>query len=90
VDDWRERQHRRLESLLDGIREGSVGDSQLAGWSLEEIPSVDKYERRKLERELRSLESEKSRIEAKSGSLVADENGNISLTTTQLAEFFAL
>lgn len=90
IDDWRERQHRRLQHLLDSIKEGTVGDSQLSDWSLEEIPSVDKYERRKLERELRQLESEKSRIEAKSGSLVADDKGNISLTTTQLAEFFAL
>lgn len=90
VAEWRDRQHRRLEELIEAIKEGEVGDHQLAKWELEPIPSRDRYERQKIERELRSLENERSRIGAKSGALVADEAGNISLTTTQLAEFFGL
>lgn len=90
IDAWRGRQIDRMRSLIAGFETGEVGDSQLAKFELEDIPSVDKYERRKLERELRQLEADRSRIEAKSGSLVADEQGNISLTTTQLQEFFGL
>lgn len=90
ISDWRQRQEARISDLFTKLGEGGIGDSQLAKWEIESIPSRDRYERQKIERELRSLEAERSRIEAKSGALVADEDGSISLTTTQLAEFFGL
>lgn len=90
INEWRGRQIDRMRSLIAGFETGEIGDSQLAKFELEAIPSVDKYERRKLQRELTELEADRSRIEAKSGSLVADDKGNISLTTTQLQEFFGL
>ena len=59
-------------------------------FQLDPIPEVDKWERRDAGRMLRELESKRTQIEAKSAALVADEDGNIALTKTQLYEFFGL
>lgn len=70
--------------------ETGVGNLELSKFRLPEIPDVDKWERRDAERKLRELEAKKTKILAKSEALVGDEDGNISLTKTQLDEFFGL
>lgn len=90
IKDWRARQETRIAELFSQLGEGGIGDHQLAKWKIQPIPETDRYERDRAERDLRNLEATRSRIVAKSESLVADEDGNISLTKTQLNEFFGL
>lgn len=90
VDTWRERQEERLDELLTGILKGEIDNHRLSRWEIEDIPKVDRYDRQRAERELRSLEATKTQIIAKSESLVPDKDGNVSLTSTQLSEFFGL
>lgn len=88
---WREVQENRLLDLANRIRsEVGVDNYELANFRLDAAPERDKYEERDLKRRLISLEDRRARIMAKSGSLVPDAEGNISLTKTQLAEFFGL
>lgn len=87
---WRVRQEERISHLFASLGEGGVADYTLNKWKIEPMPSVDAYDRRRAEAELQRLQSLRSKITAKAGSLVADEDGNISLTKTQLAEFFGL
>lgn len=90
ISEWRARQEAKISELFSQLGKGGVDNHRLSKFKLDPIPEVDLYERRRAERELRALEAERSRIVAKSESLVADENGNISLTKTQLNEFFGL
>jgi uncharacterized coiled-coil protein SlyX len=86
--EWRAKQEERLRSLVANLRD--LDDHALAAWKVDDIPTVDRYERTRAERDLQVLEATKSQILAKSDSLVPDADGNISLTKTQLAEFFGL
>lgn len=90
IADWRERQEARISELFSQLGEGGIGDHQLAKWKIQPIPEVDRYDRSRAESTLRSLKNTRSQIVAKTDSLVPDENGNIPLTKTQLAEFFGL
>jgi HPt (histidine-containing phosphotransfer) domain-containing protein len=85
---WRSRQEERISELFRQL--GDIDDYRLSGFALDPIPRVDPWERNKVERELRSLHAIRSQIVAKSESLVADEKGEISLTSTQLKDFFDL
>lgn len=91
IAEWRTRQEKRVADLHKRLRQsGSIGDHELARWSIEEIPSVDRWDRQRAERNLRELQSRKTQILAKGESLVPDAEGNVSLTKTQLSEFFSL
>lgn len=91
VNEWRAKQEERISDLFRRLDDGrGIDNHSLSKWKIEPIPEIDRYERQRAERDLRSLESERLRILAKSESLVADEDGNISLTKTQLKEFFGL
>lgn len=87
---WRARQEERVSELFRSLGEGGVADATLAKWKVEQMPEVNIYDRRKAENDLQRLIGIRSQIVAKSDSLVADEQGNISLTKTQLQEFFGL
>lgn len=90
VKEWRENQEKKLSEVFRQLGDGELDDYRLSKFKLDPIPEQDRYERSRTERELRKLESTRSQIVAKSESLVGDEDGNISLTKTQLDEFFGL
>jgi len=88
VRQWREDSERRLSEIFSQL--GEIDDYRLSKFRLAEIPTIDRYARRSAERVLEDLKVKRSRVIAKSESLVPDEDGNISLTKTQLSEFFGL
>jgi hypothetical protein len=90
IAEWRTRQEERISELFSQLGEGGIGDHQLAKWKIQPIPEIDQYGRGRAETALRRLEATRSKIMAKADSLVPDEEGNISLTKTQLEEFFGL
>lgn len=90
ISEWRERQEGRISDLFRSLDGGDMADHTLAKWKIEPMPEVDRYDRTRAESALRRLEEKRSQIVAKSDSLVPDEEGNISLTKTQLDEFFGL
>lgn len=89
---WREEQEARISDLFRRLGgEEEMSDHELAQFKVHPIPGrPDPYERNNAVRDLRRLESLRSRVVAKANSLVADDEGNISLTKTQLEEFFGL
>lgn len=90
VKEWRTRQEEKLSQLFRQLGEGGIDDYRLSRFKLDDLPTVDRWERSRAEKELRQLEATRSQIIAKGDSLVADEHGNVSLTSTQLEEFFGL
>lgn len=88
VTEWRLEQEARLSELFRSL--GDIPHKQLASFKIANMPEVSTHERARAEGDLRRLESLRSQIVAKAESLVPDENGNVSLTKTQLQEFFAL
>lgn len=90
VKQWRARQEQKLSDLFRQLGEGGIDDYKLSRFQLEPIPEADRWDRNRAMRELRALEATRTQIVAKAGSLVADEDGNISLTNTQMSEFFGL
>lgn len=93
VTEWREQATAMVQDLagrLSGGENEEVGDYELSKFKVPEIPSVTNYDRRRAQNELHGLQERRALIVAKTESLVGDENGNISLTKTQLQEFFGL
>lgn len=90
VKEWRAHQEAKVSKLFAQLGEGGIDDYQLSKFKLDEIPSVDRWDRSRAERNLRELESKRTQITAKGDALVANEDGNIALTKTQLSEFFGL
>lgn len=91
IREWRARQEERISDLFRRLNdEQGIDNHSLSKWKIEPIPEVDRWERQRAERDLQGLENKRTQILAKSESLVADEDGNIALTKTQLAEFFGL
>lgn len=88
--EWRQIQERKIAVIFSQLGEGGVDDYRLAQFALDPIPSVDKWARRDAEQRLASLVAKRSQVEAKAESIMADEDGGVSLTKTQLAEFFGL
>ena len=90
IAEWRARQEEKISDLFRKLGEGGVDNHTLSKFKLDPIPEVDRWDRQRAETDLRGLESRRSKIVAKSESLVPDEDGNISLTKLQLKEFFDL
>lgn len=90
IDQWRADQEKRVSDLFRALGEGGIRDRQLAEFKIQPMPELSIRERRQAEYRLRDLEDIRSQIVAKADSLVPDEEGNISLTKTQLDEFFGL
>lgn len=90
VAEWRNEQEKRVSELFSSLGPRGISNEGLAAFKIDPIPSVDKWDRSKAEHDLNRLEAQRSIIVAKTESLVADEEGHISLTKTQLAEFFGL
>jgi len=86
--EWRAQQEAKLSELFSQL--DSIDDYRLSRFKLDPIPKVDRYEVDRARTSLERARTKRDRIVAKSDSLVGDEAGNISLTKTQLAEFFGL
>lgn len=85
---WRRQQEAKVSALMRSLEE--ITDYDLSKFKIDPIPDISDYEHREAQRLLDSLLARRSKIVAKMDSLVADAQGNISLTKTQLEEFFAL
>lgn len=90
VEDWRKEQEKRVSDLFSRLGDGRMRDRELAEFRIAPMPDISNRDRYRAESRLRDLEDTRSQIVAKADSLVADDAGNISLTKTQLAEFFGL
>lgn len=90
VKEWRTKQEERISDLFRQLGEGGIDNYRLARFKMDDLPKFDRYDRERAMRELRSLEAKRSEISAKASSLVPDEGGNISLTSTQMHQFFSL
>lgn len=91
VAEWRKDQEARVADLFRRLGGKDIPDEELARFKVQDMPTNDTWvERNRARQRLRKLESLKSQMAAKAGSLVPDEDGNISLTSTQLDEFFGL
>lgn len=62
----------------------------IANFRFAPVPKRDTFALERAHRELQALQAEALKITAKAASLVPDADGNISLTKTQLAEYFSL
>lgn len=90
VRDWRAAQETKIAQVFHRLGDFDIGDYELSQFKLDPMPKEDPYQAGRARVELRDLENKRSQIIAKADSLVADEDGTISLTKTQLAEFFGL
>jgi hypothetical protein len=92
VNDWRERQVAKVQALAAQLAEdeAAVDNHRLSKFSLDPIPSVDRWDRRNAQDRLDSLLAKRSQIEAKASAIKPDEDGTVSLTKTQLSDFFGL
>lgn len=90
VDEWRATQETRISDLFSRLGDKTLRDRELAEWKVQPMPDISSRDRYRAESRLRELQATRSQIQAKADSLVADADGNISLTKTQLAEFFGL
>lgn len=92
---WREAEQERVWALGNRLFPANdvpgpdpVSNEELATFAVTPMPKQDVHLIAKMERELKALQVQRAEIVVKSQSLVADESGNIALTTTQLREFF--
>jgi hypothetical protein len=90
VAQWRADQEKRISDLFSRLGDGRLRDRELAEFRVAPVPDLNLRDRQRAEARLRDLQDTRSQIVAKADSLVADADGNISLTKTQLAEFFGL
>jgi len=90
VASWRADQEKRVSDLFSRLGDGRLRDRELADFRIQPMPDISNRDRYRAEARLRDLKDTRSEIVAKADSLVADADGNISLTKTQLSEFFGL
>jgi RNA processing factor Prp31 len=86
--DWRQKQQIRIDDLFSRLDE--ISDEELSRFRLDELPKIDQWAKSKARQRVNGLRATRDQIIAKADSLVSDEDGNIGLTKTQLAEFFGL
>lgn len=92
VVEWRERQIQKINAIAAQLseNESAVDNHRLSRFALDPIPEVDRWDRKKAEDRLHNLLVTASKMDAKAASLKPDEDGSISLTKTQLQEFFGV
>lgn len=91
IAEWREAQEARVADLFRRLGGKDIPDEELARFRVQDMPTNDTWvDRNRAKHHLRKLQAIRSQISAKAGSLVADKDGNVSLTSTQLEEFFGL
>lgn len=91
-EDWRRKAEAQVIHLAHRLTtEQGITDADLARAAiLPNRPQRDEHAIVRARKALEALEAERTKVVAKSESLVPDEQGNISLTKTQLADFFSL
>lgn len=90
ITEWRAKQEKKISDVFGKLGGDELDNYTLSRFKLDPFPEVDGYDRNRIQRALNTLLASRSQIVAKSGSLVADAEGNIALTKTQLEEFFGL
>ena len=92
VAKWRAEQEKRVAELASALHEdgSAVADATLAAFSVDDMPSRDRWRERECRQRLEYLITRRAEVEAKSSALVPDADGNVHLTKTQLREFFDL
>lgn len=91
MSEWRKRQEEKIRHLVSQMDNGEVDDYRLSSFALDDAPRrFDKYDKRRDQDRLDHLCTRREQIRAKAGSLVPEDDGSISLTKTQLREFFDL
>lgn len=90
--EWRRKAEEQIVNLAHRISTGeTMSNIDLSRAALlPNRPQHDEYAVNRARKALEALEAERTKIVAKSESLVPDEDGNISLTKSQLADFFGL
>lgn len=90
--EWRRKAEDQIVNLAHRISTGeTMSDIDLSRAALlPSRPQHDEYAVNRARKAIENLEAERTKIVAKSESLVPDEDGNISLTKSQLADFFGL
>lgn len=90
INAWRADQEKRVSDLFSRLGDGRMRDRELAEFRIQPMPETSLRDRNRAESNLQRLQATRSQIVAKADSLVPDAEGNISLTKTQLDEFFGL
>lgn len=90
LSEWRARQIEKVVNLYTDIMASNYTDHRLSEFKLESLPKRDSWDRRDAQRDVEILVAKRASVEAKANSLASDPDGNISLTKTQLREFFGL
>lgn len=90
--EWRRKAEEQIVNLAHRISIGeSMSNVDLSRAALlPNRPQRDEHAIVRARKALEALEAERTKVVAKSESLVADEDGNISLTKSQLSDFFSL
>lgn len=87
---WFDAESKRVTELARHIGAGSATPSMLSQFEVSACPTVNRYEAREARANLDRLLSKRSKMLAKTAALVPDEEGCVTLTRTQLADFFDL
>lgn len=91
VAEWRAYAEAAISNVFHKLGgENPISDGDLSSFKLKSMPKVDYYDKREAQRRVEDLRVRRNKIEAKSQALVPDADGNVSLTKTQLADFFGL
>lgn len=87
---WRERQEAKIATVFHRLGDFDIADEELAQFRLEPFPKQETYRHERAARELAILQARRSQMTAKTRSIKPSDDGTISLTKTQLKEFFDL
>ncbi len=89
VAEWREEQKKRVRKLYRSL--ASVNDYVLAQFEIESMPSwSSRWDQRENARQIERAKDRRERVLIKAKALVPDADGNVSLTKTQMDDFFGL
>lgn len=85
---WRAAQEAKLSTIFSQL--DTIDNVSLSRFKLDALPDSNHWDNDRAQRDLDRLASDRAKVVAKAESLVADADGNVSLTKTQLKEFFEL
>jgi hypothetical protein len=88
IAEWRKAQEAKISNIFSQL--DSIDDVSLSRFALDKLPDANHWDIDRARRDLDRLLADRAKIVAKAESLVADAEGNVSLTKTQLREFFEL
>lgn len=88
IDAWRAAQEAKISNIFSQL--DTIDNVSLSRFRLDDLPDSNKWDRDRAQRDLDRLLADRAKVIAKAESLVADADGNLSLTKTQLKEFFEL